>query len=194
VQNVAPSIAHIYSGDGADAAFLALGEVVDKNGKIATDASALGTATDVVVVLSDGSKVRSALAQKDELTGIAFMKSATTTIDGKPVAWKSAGLADKPTLGQTGVVIVGKTIQRIESGIITALIPLDKGGPVLDTSIAGDEIMPGSPLLDTDGDILGVSTGLSRASSPSGFIQVVSQIPAPAPANTDKSADKSTAK
>ncbi len=187
LQAVSPSLVKLYSSDSENPVFLGFGLVIDKSGTVISDTAALGESSDAVLMLASGAKVRSFVSARDNDAGVAFMRSATSTVDGKPVTWSPATLGkDKPTLGETGVMISGKSVQRIASGIVTALLPLDKAGTsvIIDTSIPSDPIMFGSPLIDTNGAVLGVSTGVARAASASGFMPVPSA-PKP-PATTAK--------
>ncbi|KKW24436.1 MAG: hypothetical protein UY70_C0001G0004 [Candidatus Kaiserbacteria bacterium GW2011_GWB1_52_6] len=173
VDSVNPSVARLYTSDPESQIFFGLGLVVDKTGVIVTDSNALGDYSDAVVRLQSGAQVRAFVIARDVGTGIAYLQATTTTLDGKAIAWESAVLSSsKITLGETVVALSGKTIQRIGSGIVTALMPREKAASIIDTSISQDSIMGGSPLVDTDGTVLGISTGVARASSVSGFIPI----------------------
>lgn len=172
VDRVNPSIVRIYTPSRESPAFLSLGVVLDGEGVIASDISAVGSSGDAIVQRSDGSSVRASIFARNASAGIVYLRSATTTVDGKDAHWSAVAIsAQHPVLGETVVALSGRTISRIADGIITALIPGGKETPqIIDTGIASDSIMPGSPLVDSDGSLLGVSTGVSRASSASGFI------------------------
>ena len=66
-------------------------------------------------------------------------------------------------------MMAGKTVARIADGIITSIIP-SGSLQVIDTSILADSIMAGSPLIDTNGTLVGISTSAARAASPTGFL------------------------
>lgn len=182
VAKASPSVVRLFSSDAEKPTFLGLGVVLDASGTIATDSDALGTAADAVVVLGGDTRVRAFVSGHDTGTGIAYLASASTTKDGGTPLWSPAGIAADPTtLGQTVVVFAGNAISRIADGIVTALVPAQDSGPqILDTSIAQAGIMYGSPLVDSTGNLLGVSTGVSRASSVSGFVPasaIVARVP-----------------
>ena len=44
---------------------------------------------------------------------------------------------------------------------------------IIETDVVTDSILPGTPLIDTSGNVIGISTGVSRASQSSGFIGVM---------------------
>ncbi len=168
-----PSVVRIYTTSVESPVFLGLGVVVNASGTIATDVEALGGATEAVAELKNQARVRIFLDSNDELSGIVYLVSATSTIDGKSVGWTPATISGLRTvLGETVVMLAGKTVSRIAAGIITSLISLDaeKAPQVLDTDINHASILSGSPLINTDGSLLGISTGVARAASPSGFI------------------------
>lgn len=165
---VNPSIVRLYGAAGENATFLGFGVVLDASGNILTDSSALGDRSGAFAVLSDGTEARAFVVRRDEDNGFAYLAAATTTQSGAKIAWNAATLsATHPVLGTTVVMISGKNIPRIADGIVTALIP---NSPVIDTNMNGDWIYPGTPLIDTNGALVGVSTGVARASSLSGFI------------------------
>ncbi|RJQ33826.1 serine protease [Candidatus Parcubacteria bacterium] len=172
VTKISPSVVRLYASTSEATPFLGLGIVLSAEGSIAIDASSLGEAAEGAVGLSDGTRVRAVLDSRNRELGLAFLQATST--DAK-VAWKPATLAGgNPILGQTVVALSGRTVVRVEDGIVTALIPLGEGeasvGTVIDTNISADAILDGTPLMNTDGEIIGVSTSVSRASSSKGFI------------------------
>lgn len=177
VETMRPSLVRLYASS-SEPTFLGLGIVIDGSGKVATDGSIIGETTKLAASLSDGSTISALLISRDIASGIAILQLSTTTADGKSAQFSPAVLAvGTPTLGETVVALSGKAIPRIADGLVTALVPRDEGEAVIDSNISGDLIMEGSPLIDTDGGLVGISTALSRASSPSAFIPSVALVP-----------------
>ncbi|MCE9541504.1 serine protease [Candidatus Kaiserbacteria bacterium] len=169
VAKIEPSIVHIYNTAQDDAVFLSVGFVFDSTGTIVTDSGPLDGRSEAVVSLADGSRVRVFVVRQDADNGIAFLQAATST-DTKAIAWTPVHIAsDRAVLGGSLVAISGKTSTRIAPGVITALIPAG-AGYIIDTNISSDAILPGSPVINTDGAVVGVSTTASRTSSTQGFI------------------------
>lgn len=171
VEKVRPSLVHVYASS-SEPLFLGLGIIVDTDGDVVSDASAIGEVKNIVIALADGTRLSASLTSRDSESGTATLRAATTTADGKAVQFTPATLSvGNPMLGQTVVVLSGKTISRITDGLVTALIPREEGqASVIDTNVSADFVMDGSPLIDTEGGIVGVSTSVSRASSPSAFM------------------------
>lgn len=171
VARASPSLVRIFSRNIDAPAFLGLGIVLDTNGTVATDADALGDETEATVDLSDGTSVRVFVRQRDLGAGIAYMVPATSTPSSH---WVPAVVSTQHVvLGQSVVALSGKTIPRIGSGLVVALIASGNASTspqILETNIAADSIMPGSPIIDTQGVIVGLSTGLSRHASASDFM------------------------
>lgn len=185
VQKVEPSVVRIYSSGGETSSFIGIGLVLDANGTVVTDSAAMDERADATVVLSDGTRVRGFVVRRDKDNGYAVLQAATTTTaaDGKvrAVQWVPARLTmGQPVLGATLIVIAGKTVSRIEPGVVTAILPVG-GGFIVDTNIVRDSIYGGSPVVNTQGEVVGVSTGVSRTSSPQGFIPAAVLVP-PVPA------------
>ncbi|MBI4079632.1 trypsin-like peptidase domain-containing protein [Candidatus Kaiserbacteria bacterium] len=172
VEKVRPSLVHVYASS-SDPVFLGLGIVVDAEGGIVTDSLAVGEEKKILVALADGTRLPAVIESHDTKNGIISLRAATTTGEGKALQFTPATLAvGTPTLGQTVVVLSGKTISRITDGLVTALVPREAEGDasIIDTNISADFVMEGSPLIDTEGGILGVSTSVSRASSRAAFM------------------------
>lgn len=170
VERVAPSVVRIYTNAQENPTLLAIGVVLDSKGSVVTDSAALEN-SDFTAVLSDGTKVRMFVNARDKESGFAFLQPATST---QGVAWKPAAIAStRVVLGATVVGLAGRTVDRILPGIVTSM-PKEA---VIDTNIAEGSIVAGGPIINTDGNIVGVSTSASRASSPSGFMSSILLIP-----------------
>lgn len=172
VKQVTPSVVTIYTANTDSPQFLGLGVIVDASGTVAADIGALGDTPDATIVLQNGQKVRSFVTSRDPSSGLLYLTPASST--SATIAWTPATLAaSDPTLGEVVVTISGQSTLSIAQGLVSQIIPADKesGTPeTIDTDIGGSLIMPGSVLIDTNGNVIGVSTGISRASSPSGFV------------------------
>ncbi|MDO8513984.1 MAG: hypothetical protein Q7S50_00380 [bacterium] len=167
-----PSIVRLYTTSTDTPAFLGLGVVMDTSGTIVSDAGVFKDGDVAIAEQSSGSRVRASLTSQDATSSLAFFASATSSIDGKPVTWSPIAIAGThPTLGTTVIALAGKSVARIAAGIVTTLIALSEGGPqVIDTDIGPEAILPGSPLITTEGNLLGIRTEAARTSSASGFI------------------------
>lgn len=177
LQIVSPSVVRIYSTASTTPEFLGLGLVLDSSGTIATDQS-ISKDTDVVIELSGSMRVRGVISSRNESTGVAFISAATSTNTG-PIAWKPAKFfSEEAILGQSVIMVSGKSATRVGQGIITAISPVSDGikdaVSVIETDIAEGGILPGSPIIDSSGSVVGISTSVSRASDRSGFITGIS--------------------
>lgn len=172
LQRINPSIVRLYTSSTDSPVFMGIGIVLNASGTIAFDASALGEGGDAFVERADGSRVRAFVTARDDQAGLAYLTSATTTTEGKVVAWAPVKLSvGHPTLGDTVITLAGRTVTRIADGIVTSLIPAADSVPqIIETNVAKDSIVEGSPLINTDGTLIGISTSVSRVASPSGFV------------------------
>lgn len=177
VDKVSSSIVRIYTTSVENPAFVAMGVVLDSKGSIVTDSGALDGA-DFMVALSDGTRVRMFVSGRDKVSGFAFLQPATTTESS--IVWKPASLAsNRAVLGSTVVAIAGKSVARIVPGVVTSM-PQDT---VIDTNVSGDSILAGSPIINTDGNIIGISTSAARFSAASAFTSAITLLP---PAEPEK--------
>lgn len=179
VAKISPSIVRIYT-NGESPALLGLGIVLDRGGTIVTDNAALDDRADVTLSLSDGTRVRAFVTRRDKENSFAFL-TATTTADQKPPVWMPVSIAtDHTVLGQSVVAVAGKSVARIAPGVVTSM----PDSTTIDTDINGDALLDGSPLVDTDGSIIGLSTAASRLSGAGAFSSgtlLLPPPPAPAP-------------
>ena len=170
---VNPSIVRLFTTSTDTPAFLALGVVMDASGTIVSDADIFKTGDVAIAELASGSRVRVTLSSQDATSAIAYFASATTTTEGKSIVWSPISIAGvHPALGTTVIAIGGKSTPRVGTGIITTLIASadDKGPQVIDTDVGVEAIFAGAPLIATEGNLLGLRTGVARAASATGFV------------------------
>ncbi len=172
VQKSSPSIVRLYSADGST--FLGLAVVADSAGELVTDTAAIGIASQASVMLADGSSVRAIVALRDAGSGIALLSVATSSESTSTPAWVPIGKESAaPVLGSSVIMIAGQTNTSIATGLVSSLTPEAAiSGALVKTDISGDNVLYGSPLIDTDGNLVGISTTVSRASSGSSFVPV----------------------
>lgn len=174
VNKATPSIVRLYRSDPESTAFFGLGIVVDKNGTIAADSAMLGDAADAMVVLSTGARVRAFVRGRDEGSGLAFLEASSTSEVAPD--WKPATIATgQAVLGQSVVALSGKSVARIAQGLVTAI----PESALIDTDIDGAILFGGAPLINTEGNFIGISTGVSRASGVGTFVSTVVLLPPP---------------
>lgn len=172
VERVSPSIVRLSVPGPETPIFLGLAVVLDEDGTLAADSNALAELADATATLIDGTSVRVFVRHRDAKAGVAYLTPATSTsleLHWTPIAVSKGQVV----LGQAVVALSGKTIPRIASGLVTALIPTGAASTspqVLETGIAAESIMPGSPLINTQGVLLGLSTGSARIVGSSDFM------------------------
>ena len=170
---VNPSVVRLFTTSTDTPAFLALGVVMDASGTIVSDADIFKEGDVAIAELASGARVRVTLTSQDTTSAIAYFAAATTTTEGKTPVWSPISIAGiHPALGATVIAIGGKSTPRVGTGIITALIASadDKGPQVIDTDVGVESIFAGSPIITTEGSLLGLRTGIARAASATGFV------------------------
>jgi len=166
VQRTLPSIVRLYDA-GASGTFTGLGIVLDAEGTIVADAEALGGRQSVNAILADGTTLKIFAFARDEKHSLAFLDgvSASST---QPRYIPAALRTEESAIGQTIVGIFGKQSFRIASGLVVA--PPEDDAPIMKTDISAALIERGTPLIDRDGALAGISTAASRAVEASAFI------------------------
>jgi hypothetical protein len=176
IEKISPSVVRLFAitkdADGEDAdIFLGLGVIASAEGMIYADNAAWPASSEVLIERSDGSRVSSVLVARDERTGVLTLAGATSTDDG-PLNWRAAEFARATALGSPVVSVAGRSTMRVGHGIVSAM--LDSGGESLigfiDTSVPTGAIVYGSVVVDERGHVLGVSTGVSRATAETAFL------------------------
>jgi S1-C subfamily serine protease len=178
VAKASPSVVRLYSSDGTT--FLGMGVVLDSAGTIVTDAGAVGGASDVSVLRGDGTTADANVTTRDTSDGIVLLSAATSTQSASAastaatstLAWTPIAMPPAPgSLGETVVLLAGETTPSVDNGLVSSLPPASAGMPALvKTNISGDNVLYGSPLIDTDGNLVGISTSVSRESSGSAYV------------------------
>ena len=190
-EKVAPSVVNISvrvpsaSGQGPTARQgTGSGFVIDDQGHILTNNHVIADATRIEVTLADGLKVPAEVSGRDALNDIALLKVEAPADRLRPVL-----LGDSAALrvGQLAVAIgnpFGYT-RTLTVGVVSGLgRPIEDAGrrPLLDMIQTDAAINPGNsggPLLNSRGEVIGITTLIDRSQLSVGFavpINTASQI------------------
>ncbi len=175
VSRMSVSLVRVYTGVSEAPEFLGFGVVVAKSGLIVTDLSILPEAGSKIFVATNNSGLLPAsVLSRGNSNSLSLLQGATTTPSGK-MTWRSAVISSAPlALGQTVVSIAGKSATRIDSGVVSLVASLGTGDKaprdLIDTNIPHDSIGAGSPLINADGELVGISTYASRTAGEGGFL------------------------
>ncbi len=172
VKQVSPSVVQIYSADTQQPQFLGLGLIMNASGTVAADIASINDRADATVVLQNGTKVRSFVTSRDTSSGLLYLTPATTTPSTGPFTAATRATTGLE-LGDVVVAIGGQDNVQIAQGIVTQVIPADPGSgtpETIATDIGQSSIEPGSVIIDTNGNVVGISTGVSRSQAASGFL------------------------
>lgn len=132
---------------GDDGAFVARGIVIGSDGRIISDAGAVKQGTEYVVSVP-GRRERVPATCVREHDGIALINADFST------SLVARIVEDTPEAQRLVVSLTGDERMRIATGIVTGS---DAAIGVISTNILG-VIAPGSPLVDKDGSVVGIST------------------------------------
>lgn len=159
-QAVAQNASRVVSVQDAKGAFVSLGTFVSTTGLIAVDASAL--ANDTKYTLQVGEDTLPLKVAADD-SSVALLR-----IDGEGVKTEKVTLADaSPALGQTVFTFVGEKALGIAQGIVARVT--DES---ITTDISAGSVTAGAPIFNIDGNLVGITTGASRAINASAYTPV----------------------
>ncbi len=145
---------------------LGSGFVVDASGIVITNNHVVGDANDIMVIFTDGRKLKAKVIGKDPKVDVAVLK-----VEGdKPFKTVKFGDSDKVRVGD-GVMAVGNPFglgETVTAGILSARNRNIESGPYddfLQTDAAINKGNSGGPLFNMDGEVVGINTAIL---SPSG--------------------------
>jgi len=150
---------------------LGSGVIVDPSGVALTNAHVVEKATDIEVVTLDGSKHKAKLVGVDKKTDLAVLK-----LDDGKATFKYARLGDSEKM-QVGdwVIAVGSPFglqATVTAGIISAKARQIGQGPFDDFLQTDAAINPGNsggPLVNMQGEVIGINTAIVAGGSGIGF-------------------------
>jgi serine protease Do len=178
VQNVPVDPFDFFFGRGGGqqrTAGLGTGFIVREDGVIVTNAHVVAGATRVLVALRDGKRLTARVVGADETNDLAVLK-----VDAKGLPVAPLGTSDNLLIGEWAVAIgnpfgfvLGNSEPSVTAGVISAtgrnLVGQTEGGGVyLDMIQTDAAINPGNsggPLVNADGEVVGVNSSIY---SPSG--------------------------
>jgi serine protease Do len=145
---------------------LGSGFVVDPSGVVITNNHVVGDANDIVVIFTDGRKLKATVIGKDSKVDVAVLKVESD----KPLKTVKFGDSDKMRVGD-GVMAVGNPFglgETVTTGIISARNRNIDSGPYddfLQTDASINKGNSGGPLFNLQGEVIGINTAIL---SPSG--------------------------
>jgi serine protease Do len=140
---------------------LGSGFVVDPSGIVITNNHVVGEANEIVVIFTDGRKLKAKVIGKDPKVDVAVLK---VTSD-KPFKTVKFGDSDKMRVGD-GVMAVGNPFglgETVTAGIVSARNRNIDSGPYddfLQTDAAINKGNSGGPLFNMAGEVIGINTAI----------------------------------
>lgn len=161
VEKNSQAIIRIKPGNGTAADVTGLGVLLTPEGLILTDKSTVGLPGDGTVrpsynaIASTGEEFPLQILQTEIIGDVAFA-ALIVPVNKKltPVIW--SGKTTSIKLGETVYALSGKNSSVLETGIITKRG--EKVDDPVETSIASDKILLGSPLFTASGEVIGYKT------------------------------------
>lgn len=167
---VAPSIVRLYTSGKDEAGkqidvFVGMAVVVSASGTLIADENITDTG-DLIAVRADQARVPVAVRSKVKETGISRLQATSGPLVWQPVRFASAA----PHLGESIIAVAGTSAARVAQGIVTAVSETaENGSPTIETSIDSDAYVAGSPLINVNGEVVGLAAGNARK-TPGGFL------------------------
>ena len=172
---VAPTVVQIEieTGDGVFGGGQGTGFIISSEGQVVTNAHVVENATDIQVMLYDGSLLEAELVQQDPTRDLAVLQ-----IEGEDLPAARLGLSADVEVGDE-VLAIGNALglgdtPTVTTGIVSALErELQLSGSRLTRLIQTDAaINPGNsggPLVNANGEVIGVNTAIAGNAEGIGF-------------------------
>ncbi|MEK7606125.1 MAG: serine protease [Patescibacteria group bacterium] len=156
IEKALPSIVRVYRVQSNDIKqFVALGIITDTQGTVMT-ANALNERNRYVVVLNDTREISATvLASQNDGQGTLKMQSRED-LDVATLLPASFSAFTTLVLGETVIAVGGGASLTVSAGIVAELIPETEGGPLVRAGVSGGSLVPGSPLVDIEGRVVGL--------------------------------------
>lgn len=148
---------------------LGSGFIISKDGYIVTNNHVIKDADQIKVILHDKTQYDAKIIGTDPMTDLALIK-----IEGKKLIPLKFGSSSKTEVG-SWVVAIGSPFgyeQTVTAGIVSAKGRIIGFGPYDDFIQTDASINPGNsggPLLNLEGDVIGINTAISRSGHGIGF-------------------------
>lgn len=152
---------------------LGSGVIIDSQGYIVTNQHVVANQQSLQVIFADGTQAAATLVGQDAYTDIAVIK-----VDAKVPAVAKFGDSDKLEAGQPVVAIgtaLGDYRNTVTEGIVSGLHrQISDGGTstqdLIQTDAAINHGNSGGPLLDLDGNVVGINTAVVRSTGMMGDV------------------------
>ena len=161
---------------------LGSGFVIDKSGLVVTNYHVVGNAQTVYVSFSNSDSMKAEIIGKDAATDVALLKVVANSRALKPLTF---GDSDDVQVGDQ-VAAIGNPLgyeRSITLGIVSALHRslTSPGGTPIDRVIQTDAVLnrgnSGGPLLNAQGEVIGVSSAIATGNTVSGNTGIGFAIP-----------------
>jgi serine protease Do len=145
---------------------LGSGFVIDASGIVITNNHVVGDANDIMVIFTDGRKLKAEIIGKDPKVDVAVLRVKSD----KPLKTVKFGDSDKMRVGE-GVMAVGNPFglgETVTAGIVSARNRNIDSGPYdnfIQTDASINKGNSGGPLFNMAGEVIGINTAIL---SPSG--------------------------
>ena len=164
VSSVSKSVVRLKSSKSDSV--IVLGVVVSNSGVIMADKSSIAELSDYEAVFADQSVVPVSVVQEQVNGDIVFLapilNAGQSTSSAKTGAYVPAELSNVSSLGQEVLSLSGKSDSVLGDGLVlefpdTVIASSTSLKPIV-TSVPLSKVMPGSPLFDTSGRVVGLRT------------------------------------
>jgi 2-alkenal reductase len=162
-----------FGGQGQAPEALGSGVIIDTQGYIVTNQHVVDNQQSLSVIFADGTQVPATLVGEDAYSDLAVIK-----VDAKVPAVAQFGDSDKLEAGQPVVAIgtaLGDYKNTVTAGVVSGLHRrLDDGDTstqdLIQTDAAINHGNSGGPLLDLEGNVIGINTAVVRSTGMMGDV------------------------
>jgi hypothetical protein len=144
---------------GQSSAVSGLGVVVNARGTVMADKASIAGLTENAGTYANGTEYRLAVVQSQVDGDLVFLDPIVPAVQASSSAFIAASIGAFPKLGVMAASLGGTDAGTLGIGVVDQIITDASSTPTaISTTILPSKVLPGSPLFDISGDLIGIRT------------------------------------
>jgi hypothetical protein len=148
-----------------------LGIVVNSHGTVMTDKSVIYSLNNDGITYPNGKSYRAAIIQSQTNGDLVFLVPLISAAGASSTSFVPASISNFPKLGETIASLGGNDVGTLGIGVVDGIVTSGASSTpsAVSTTIAPGKVLPGSPVFDISGGIIGIRTSSLYSASGTQF-------------------------
>jgi len=145
---------------GIDGSVTGLGVVINGNGTVMTDKSNIVGLKNIAVAYADGDSYNAVVIQQQINGDLVFLAPILSSAQASSTSFSPISIRSFPKLGEMVASLGGTDAGTLGVGVFDRLVSADASSSpfAVSTTIDPSKVLPGSPLFDISGNLIGLQT------------------------------------